>query len=246
MTTGRIHSYETFGSVDGPGVRFVVFVQGCRMRCVYCHNPDTWRIQTGQIVTPDEVLERALRYRPYWGEKGGITVSGGEPLLQIEFVTELFEKAKRAGVSTTIDTSGLPFTRESDNLARFERLMAVTDLVLLDIKHIRPDAHKKLTGFTNETILDFARYLSEKKKPVWIRHVLVPEWTDEDEALKALSGFIQTLGNVERVEVLPFHSFAEPKWEALGIPCRTRGLPPPSKERMLNAERILGYKASSL
>ena len=189
MTTGRIHSYETFGSVDGPGVRFVVFVQGCRMRCVYCHNPDTWRIQTGRIVTPDEVLERALRYRPYWGEKGGITVSGGEPL---------------------------------------------------DIKHIRPDAHKKLTGFTNETILDFARYLSDKEKPVWIRHVLVPEWTDEDEALKALSGFIKTLTNVQRVEVLPFHSFAEPKWKALGIPCRTKGLPPPSKERILNAERILG------
>ena len=242
MITGRIHSFETFGSVDGPGVRFIVFMQGCRMRCAYCHNPDTWRIETGEIWTPEAVLEKALRFRSYWGSKGGITVSGGEPLLQMDFVTELFELAKKAGVSTTLDTSAAVFSRDPEWLARFERLIAATDLVLLDLKHIDRAAHKHLTGFVNDQILDCARYLSEKGVPVWIRHVLVPEWTDDDEALKGLSAFIRTLGNVERVEVLPFHSFAEPKWEALGIRNRTKGLPAPAPERVRNAEEILGAR----
>lgn len=243
MITGRIHSFETFGSVDGPGVRFIVFMQGCRMRCAYCHNPDTWRIETGEIWTPEAVLEKALRFRPYWGSKGGITVSGGEPLLQMEFVTELFELAKKAGVSTTLDTSAAVFSRDPEWLARFERLLAATDLILLDLKHIDRAAHKHLTGFVNDQILDCARFLSEKGVPVWIRHVLVPEWTDDDEALKALSAFIRTLGNVERVEVLPFHSFAEPKWEALGIRNRTKGLPAPTPERVRNAEEILDARS---
>lgn len=243
MTTGRIHSFETFGSVDGPGVRFVVFVQGCRMRCAYCHNPDTWRIQAGEEMTADAVLARALRYRPYWGAKGGLTVSGGEPLLQLPFVTDLFEKARAAGVSTALDTSAAPFSREPKWLAGFERLLDATSLVLLDLKGIRPEAHRRLTGFSNDAILECARFLSDRGVPLWIRHVLVPGWTDDDAALSELAGFIGTLRTVERVEVLPYHGFALPKWEALGIPCRTREVEPPSADRIENARRILGAVA---
>lgn len=240
MTIGRIHSFETFGSVDGPGVRFVVFLQGCRMRCAYCHNPDTWRIEAGETLSVDEVLQRALRYRPYWGQKGGITASGGEPLLQLDFVTELFEAAHALGIRTALDTSAAPFSRDPAWLARFDRLLAVTDLVLLDIKDIRPAEHKHLTGFDNTPMLDCARYLSEKGTPLWIRHVLVPGWTDDDAALHELALFIGTLKTVERVEVLPYHAFALPKWEALGIPCRTKDVQPPTIERLENARRILG------
>lgn len=240
MTLGRIHSFETFGSVDGPGVRFVVFLQGCRMRCAYCHNPDTWRIQAGQSLTADDVLQRALRYRPYWGTKGGITASGGEPLLQLDFVTELFEAAHALGISTALDTSAAPFSRDPQWLARFDRLLSATDLVLLDLKDIRPDKHKTLTGFDNAPILDCARYLSDKSVPLWIRHVLVPGWTDDDAALQELANFIGTLKSIQRVEVLPYHTFALPKWEALGIACRTKDVPPPTIERVENARKILG------
>lgn len=174
MPLGRIHSYETFGSVDGPGVRFVVFMQGCRMRCVYCHNPDTWRIHAGEEKSAAEVLRMALRYRPYWGKEGGITVSGGEPLLQIDFLIELFELAKTEGINTTLDTCGLPFTKDPGWLVKFERLMKSTDLVMLDLKHIDPPTHKRLTGWKNDSILACAQWLSEHGKPMWIRHVLVP------------------------------------------------------------------------
>ena len=193
MTIGRIHSFETFGSVDGPGVRFVIFMQGCRMRCVYCHNPDTWRIHAGEEWTAEDVLKKALRYRPYWGTEGGITVSGGEPLMQIDFLIELFELAKKAGVNTTLDTCGLPFTTEPEWLAKFERLMASTDLVMLDLKHIAADAHKRLTGWTNDSILACAKWLSDHGKSMWIRHVLVPGWTDDDQALEELEAFIESL-----------------------------------------------------
>ncbi|MDO5530854.1 pyruvate formate-lyase-activating protein [Sutterella sp.] len=246
MTIGRIHSFETFGSVDGPGVRFVVFVQGCRMRCAYCHNPDTWRVHAGEEIEAEAVLRKALRYRTYWGTKGGITVSGGEPLLQIEFVTELFRLAKAQGVNTTLDTSGAPFSRDPEWLAKFDDLMSVTDLVMLDIKHIDTEAHRHLTGFGNENILDCARHLSDIGKAMWIRHVLVPEWTDDDAALERLAAFIRTLKTVDRVEVLPYHGFAEPKWELLRIPCRTKGLPSPTRERIANAERILGARVTDL
>ncbi|HJA81379.1 MAG TPA: pyruvate formate lyase-activating protein [Candidatus Mediterraneibacter intestinipullorum] len=236
---GFIHSMESFGSVDGPGVRFVIFLAGCPMRCQFCHNPDTWNIQVGDQKSADDILEQALRYRPYWKDGGGITVSGGEPLLQMDFMIELFQKAKEKGVNTTIDTSGVSFTREEPFFGKFNELMKYTDLLLVDIKHIDDGQHKILTGHTNENILDMARYLSEIGKPVWIRHVLVPERNDQDEYLKKLYDFIKTLNNVEKVEVLPYHTFGEYKWKELGYEYPLTGIEPPTKERIRNANEIL-------
>ena len=210
---GYVHSLESFGSVDGPGVRYVIFLTGCAMRCQFCHNPDTWDMPKGTPYTADELVKTALRYQTYWGEQGGITVSGGEPLLQIDFLTELFRKAKEQGIHTTLDTSGNPFTREEPFFEKIQELMKYTDLVMLDIKHIDDEKHKVLTGWTNENILDMAKYLDELHKPVWIRHVLVPERSDEDTALEKLHEFIEGLGNVERVEVLPYHTLGEYKWK---------------------------------
>ena len=236
---GFIHSTESFGSVDGPGVRFVIFVAGCPMRCQFCHNPDTWNMQVGEQKSADELLAQALRYRSYWKDGGGITVSGGEPLLQMDFMIELFQKAKEKGINTTIDTSGAPFTREEPFFGKFNELMKYTDLLLVDIKHIDDEQHKLLTGQTNKYILDMARYLSEIGKPVWIRHVLVPEKSDKDEYLKELYEFIKTLGNVEKVEVLPYHTFGEYKWKELGYDYPLAGIEPPTKERIKNANEIL-------
>jgi pyruvate formate lyase activating enzyme len=245
MTTnkGIVHSFETFGSVDGPGVRFVVFLQGCHMRCEFCHNPDTWSKQHEKaiVVTADELLEKAMRYSGYWGKEGGITVSGGEPLLQIDFLIEFFTKAKKKGVHTTLDTAGQPFTRNEPFFSKFEELMKVTDLVMLDIKHIDDDMHRVITGHPNSNILDLAKYLSDIDKDVWIRHVLVPTRSDNDEALKRLNSFIETLHNVKRVEVLPYHTMGAFKWEALGVEnhLEKEGILPPTKERIQNANRLL-------
>ena len=235
----RVHSVESFGSVDGPGIRFVIFLKGCAMRCQYCHNPDTWDRAGGNLRSVDDVLSQALRYRSYRGEKGGITVSGGEALLQIQPLTELFHKAKDLGINTCLDTSAQPFSRKDGRFSAFEALMKYTDLVLLDIKHIDNDAHKRLTGWENENILDCARYLSDIHKPVWIRHVLVPGINDDDESLHRLRSFIDTLSNVERVEVLPYHDLGVYKWEQLGIPYKLTDVKPPTKESVLHARKIL-------
>ena len=234
---GHIHSTESFGAADGPGVRFIVFMQGCHMRCRYCHNPDTWKMDGGDEVTADEILKRALRFKPYWGKDGGITISGGEPLLQIDFVIELFKKAKELGINTCIDTAGNPFTKEEPFFSKFEELMKYTDLLLLDLKEINPTRHKDLTGFDNSNILEMAKYLSEINKPVWIRHVLVPEHSDFDEDLDALGDFIDTLSNVDRVEILPYHTLGKFKWENLGIPYTLESISPPSAERIENAKQ---------
>lgn len=239
MVQGYVHSLESFGSVDGPGVRYVIFLAGCAMRCQFCHNPDTWNMQTGTPYTADELLEKAMRYRSYWGENGGITVSGGEPLLQIDFLIELFRKAKEQGIHTTLDTSGNPFTREEPFFGKFQELMQYTDLFLLDIKQIDDEQHKILTGCTNQNILDFARYLSDEKKPVWIRHVLVPQRSDKDEYLDRLRAFLDTLQNVERVEVLPYHTLGVYKWKELGLSYPLEGIDPPTKERIENAKEKL-------
>ena len=234
---GHIHSTESFGAADGPGVRFIVFMQGCHMRCRYCHNPDTWKMDGGDEVTADEILKRALRFKPYWGKDGGITISGGEPLLQIDFVIELFKKAKELGINTCIDTAGNPFTKEEPFFRKFEELMKYTDLLLLDLKEINPTRHKDLTGFDNSNIIEMAKYLSEINKPVWIRHVLVPEHSDFDEDLDALGDFIDTLSNVDRVEILPYHTLGKFKWENLGIPYTLESISPPSAERIENAKQ---------
>ena len=240
MTKGYIHSLESFGSVDGPGVRYIIFTTGCAMRCQFCHNPDTWIMSKGTEYTADELLNKAIKYRSYWGKEGGITVSGGEPLLQIDFLIELFEKAKEMGIHTTLDTSGNPFTREEPFFSKFERLMKSTDLILLDIKHIDDEQHKILTEQSNKNILDLARYLSDINKPVWIRHVLVPERNDKDEYLIRLREFIDTLQNVQKVEVLPYHTLGVYKWQELGYEYKLEGIEPPTKERVDNARKILG------
>ena len=236
--TGHIHSFETFGSVDGPGVRFLVFLSGCNFRCKYCHNPDTWSRPAAFEMSADEVLAKALRYREYWGADGGITVSGGEPLLQLEFLTELFEKAKAKGVSTCIDTAAGPFTREEPWFGQFRRLMEVTDLVLLDLKHIDPSAHRELTGADNANVLDCAKFLSEIGKSVWIRHVLVPGVNTDEPSLAKLGAFVKTLANVKRVEVLPYHTLGVAKWKALGLPYALDGVAAPSADEMEKARDI--------
>lgn len=236
---GYVHSLESFGSVDGPGVRYVIFLTGCAMRCQFCHNPDTWDMTTGTPYTAGELLDKACRYRSYWKSEGGITVSGGEPLLQIDFLLELFKEAKKRNIHTTLDTSGNPFTTEEPFYSKWLELMEYTDLILLDIKHIDEEQHKILTGQTNRNILDMARHLSDMRKPVWIRHVLVPERNDKDEYLHQLADFIHTLKNVERVEVLPYHTLGVFKWEQLGIDYPLKGIHPPAQERVRNAEEIL-------
>ena len=237
---GKIHSVESFGSVDGPGVRYIVFLQGCHMRCKYCHNPETWAMEGGEELTAKEVFDKAYRYRNYWKKNGGITVSGGEALLQIDFVIALFKLAKEKGVHTTLDTSGNPFTREEPFFSKFNELMQYTDLILLDIKHIDEKEHIRLTGHTNKNILDLATYLSDIKKPVWIRHVLVPKRSDKDEYLDRLHEFILTLHNVERVEILPYHTLGAYKWKELGMEYPLEGIDPPTAERVENARKRLG------
>lgn len=239
---GYVHSVESFGAADGPGVRYIIFLQGCHMRCRYCHNPDTWKCQdeTAKLYTADELLDKAERCRPYWKDNGGITVSGGEALVQIDFLLDLFKKAKARGINTCLDTSGNPYTREEPFFSKFEELMKYTDTILLDIKHIDNEKHKELTGQPNENILDLARYLSDIGLPVWIRHVLVPNYTDIDEYLYKLREFIDTLNNVEKVEVLPYHTLGLFKWEKLGIKNTLTDINPPDQDRILNAKKILG------
>ena len=217
MMKGKIHSFETFGSVDGPGVRFLVFLSGCPFRCRYCHNPDTWARPAAMEMDADEVLRKALRYREYWGARGGITVSGGEPLGQLDFLIELFERARAQGVNTCVDTAAGPFTRAQPWLGRFRRLLELTDLVLLDLKHLDAAAHRELTGADNANVLDCARFLAETGQDVWIRHVLVPGVTDDEDHLRRLGAFIVALGNVRKLEVLPYHRLGMPKWAALGL-----------------------------
>ena len=239
MTKGFVHSVESFGSVDGPGIRFLIFLQGCPMRCQFCHNPDSWKTGIGEERTADELLDQAERFRAYWGNNGGITVSGGEALLQIDFLLELFEKAKQRGIGTCLDTSAQLFTRKSPFFEKFERLMELTDTVLLDIKHIDDEEHRKLTRHSNANILDCARYLSEIDKPVWIRHVLIPGITDKDEYLVRLRDFLSTLHNIERIEVLPYHTLGVYKYEKLGIDYPLKDVQPPEAERVANANDIL-------
>ena len=239
MTKGFVHCVESFGSVDGPGIRFLIFLQGCPMRCQFCHNPDSWKTGIGEERTADELLDQAERFRAYWGDNGGITVRGGEALLQIDFLLELFEKAKQRGIGTCLDTSAQLFTRKSPFFEKFERLMELTDTVLLDIKHIDDEEHRKLTRHSNANILDCARYLSEIDKPVWIRHVLIPGITDKDEYLVRLRDFLSTLHNIERIEVLPYHTLGVYKYEKLAIDYRLKDVQPPAAERVANANDIL-------
>lgn len=253
---GNIHSIETCGTVDGPGVRFVVFMQGCPMRCLYCHNPDTWAIYSNPLplgegavvneyanctiagegikqLTVSQILEKYDGVKEFC--KGGITVTGGEPLLQTDFVIELFKKAKEKNIHTCLDTSGIMF----EDGKKYDELIKYTDLVLLDIKHINDEEHKKLTGHSNKNILEFARYLSDKKVPVWIRHVVVPGITLNEKYLRELGKFLKTLKNVQALDVLPYHDMAVKKYESLGMDYPLKNIKPLSKEDTIKARDII-------
>lgn len=240
---GRVHSIESFGSADGPGVRYLVFLQGCPMRCRYCHNPDTWDANKGELMDVAAILDKAENYRSYWGPQGGITVSGGEALMQIDFLIELFSEAHKRNINTCLDSSLAPFTREEPFFAKFNQLLEVTDLIIADIKHIDPEMHKKLTGRSNENILDCLRYLSEVGQPIWIRQVLVDGYTDNDDYLRQTRAFIETLSNVERIEVLPYHTLGTFKYDELGIPYSLKDVEPPPPERTAQAQDILRGQA---
>ena len=246
-TKGKIHSIETFGLVDGPGVRYVLFLQGCHMRCQFCHNPETWTLEVGNGVgvgefTPEEALKKALRYKPYWGKDGGITISGGEPLLQIDFVTEFFRLAKQKGIHPTLDTSGNSFQNAPEYLEKFDKLLEVTDLFMLDIKEIDEEKHKKLTGHSNANILAMGDYISSHGTEMWVRHVLVPDLTDDEEGLHLLRMKIDEWDTVSKVEILPYHTLGLFKWKNLGIAYPLEGVRTPTKEEVEKAEKILGIE----
>lgn len=236
---GYIHQLESFGCADGPGSRFIIFFAGCPLRCLYCHNPDTWNMLDGKKYTVDQLLSEAEGCRSYWGKKGGITVSGGEPLAQIDFLLELFTEAKKRNINTCIDTAGGPFRKDGEWFEKFQKLMEVTDILLMDIKHIDDEEHKKLTGVERDNIVEMFRYLDEIKKPIWIRHVLVPGITDKDEYLIRTRDFIRTLSNVQRVEILPYHGLGAMKYKDLGIDYVLKDLESPTAERVANAKTIL-------
>ena len=212
--TGKIHSIESFGTVDGPGIRFVVFFQGCPMRCLYCHNPDTWEFGDGMNMTADELLSQFARNQSFY-RRGGITATGGEPMAQLPFLTELFTKAKQREIHTCLDTSGICF--DPNVPERMEALVHVTDLVMLDIKHIDEKQHIALTGHSNRNILAFAEYLSAEDVPLWIRHVIVPGWTDCAEEQQALGYFLGGLKTVKALDCLPYHTMGIRKYESLGL-----------------------------
>ncbi len=237
--SGKIHSKESFGTVDGPGIRYVLFMQGCPMRCLYCHNPDTWEIGKGEEISAEEVIAEMKKNIAFY-KKGGITVTGGEPLLQVEFLTELFTLAKKEGIHTCIDTSGITYSETNENCKNsLGKLLSLTDLVMLDIKHIDPEMHKKLTSRSNESVIAFARYLEEKKIPVWIRHVIVEGYTDDPEYLRELGRFIGTLKNVEALDVLPYHSMGEAKYKELGMPYPLEGMKALPKSEAITAKSYI-------
>ena len=236
---GFIHSTESFGTVDGPGVRFVVFLQGCPMRCQYCHNPDTWQMNTGSVRSTESLLREYERNAAFYS-KGGITVTGGEALMQLDFVLELFQMAKKKNIHTCLDTSGVTYRPgESGYNQKLDALMEVTDLVLLDLKHIDPEGHKILTGHDNTGILAFARYLEEKQVDVWIRHVVVPGITDDPVLLTRLGTFLGTLSNVKALDVLPYHIMGIVKYEQLGMAYPLDGVPPATREQAAQAKKTI-------
>ena len=246
--TGYIHSKESFGTVDGPGIRYVLFMQGCPLRCIYCHNPDTWEIGKGEKITPEEVLEEFNKNRSFYS-KGGITVTGGEPLLQVDFLTELFKKAKAENVHTCIDTSGI--TYNTDNPAymqKLDELMKYTDLVMLDIKHIDPESHKKLTSKDNSRVLDFAKYLETKKIPLWVRHIIIEGYTDNAEDLRKLGEFIGKLKNLKALDVLPYHTMGVNKYKEMGISYPLEGMEALPMEKAVEAKKYIleGVKKTRL
>lgn len=241
MIKGRIHSFENFGTVDGPGIRFVVFMQGCPLRCVYCHNPDTWDLKGGSLFTPTEVLEKAKKFIPYFkSSSGGVTVSGGEPLLQVEFVTELFRLCKENGISTALDTSGFSPCLKEGNKSKINQLFEFTDLVLLDIKHMDINKHKEITGSESQYGFEFANLSISANVDLWIRYVIVPGLTDDAGTLKKFGKYIKDLGRVQKVEFLPFHKLGAYKWNSLNLEFSLKDCPEASESDIERAYSLSG------
>ena len=237
---GRIHSLESFGTVDGPGTRFVVFVQGCPMRCAYCHNPDTWDLSGGTLMEPSYIIEQYEKNQAFYANGGGLTVTGGEPLMQVDFLIDLFTLAKERGIHTCIDSSGISFNPENGPLmAKYDKLMTLTDLVMLDIKHIDPEKHRELTMQPNENILKFVAYLDEKHVDMWIRHVVVPGITDDEKYLFDLGYFIGQFDNLKALDVLPYHTMGEKKYQSLGMEYKLKGVPAMDKDKLLDKKKAI-------
>lgn len=233
---GKIHSFETFGTVDGPGIRFVIFLKGCPLRCKYCHNRDAWSDEGAKLYTVDEVMLEVRKYRNFISSSnGGITVSGGEALMQPEFLKQLFLKCREEGIHTAVDTSGYV------NVEEVKEVMELTDLVLLDLKQADPDRHRELTGVNNDKIKLFTQYLCDINKPVWIRYVLVPGYTDDEADLLSAHLYLKKFKNIEKVEVLPYHKMGKAKWDSLNVAYPLEGVPEPSNEAVEKAKNILSY-----
>ncbi|ONI37864.1 pyruvate formate-lyase 1-activating enzyme [Candidatus Epulonipiscium fishelsonii] len=230
---GRVHSIETCGTVDGPGIRFILFMQGCPLRCQYCHNPDTWESNGGEEMDTEELIKEIVKYKPYMASSGGgITISGGEPFLQLEFVTDLLKKCKKQGINTAVDTSGFI------SIEKVKPALDYLDLVLLDIKSFNPEIYKDLTGVPIDPTLKFAQYLNERNIPVWIRYVLVPNITDNLQDIENLAQFLTTLENVERIDILPFHKMGEFKWEELGYDYKLKDTLEPTQKSISDTQNV--------
>ncbi len=239
MTKGRIHSLESMGTVDGPGLRFVVFLQGCPMRCAYCHNPDTWAMNAGTLMEPAEIIAQLEHNRSFY-KNGGITVTGGEPLLQIDFLIDLFTLAKERDIHTCIDTSGITYKPgNTAYIEKLDKLMTLTDLVMLDIKHIDPEKHLELTAQPNDGILAFVQYLSDKDIPMWIRHVVVPGITDDENYLYQLGQFIAPFHNLKVLDILPYHTMGTVKYEKLNMEYKLKDVPAMPKDKAVELKKIV-------
>lgn len=240
---GKIHSFESMGAVDGPGLRFVIFLQGCVMRCAYCHNPDSWDFGGGKEYSVKDCVKEILKYKSYYGANGGVTVSGGEPLCQIDFVIELFSRLKELNINTCLDTSGIIYNKDNTSLVKkFDQLIKLTDLFLLDIKHIDDTKHIWLTTQSNKNILEFAKYLDLHDKKMWIRYVLVPGVNNDKNTLNQTRNFIDSLTNVEKVEILPYHTYGKYKYDDLKIEYRLKDTQEPTENDIQLATKILCEK----
>ncbi len=231
----KIHSIESFGTVDGPGIRFVLFLQGCHLKCKYCHNRDTWDMNCGKYESLENIFNKIIRYKNYIYPNGGVTVTGGEPLLQVKFLIELFKKLKEENIHTCIDTSGMVALTDD-----VKKLLSLTDLVLLDIKQINSEKCKNLVGFNNDKELAFAQYLSDNNIHMWIRQVLVPGYTDDEQDLLKLKDFISSLNTVDKIEILPYHDMGRYKWEKLGLKYELDGVRIANDDDVNRAKKLLG------
>ena len=236
MITGRIHSIESMGLVDGPGIRTVVFLQGCNMRCLYCHNADTWQPDGGKTMTPKQMLEMLIRYKTYYRSSGGgVTFSGGEPLLQKEFLLECLKLCREAGIHTCIDTSG-------HGVGGYEEILEYTDLILYDVKQLTPDAYRDMTGVSMEETQKFLQAAQDAEVPIWIRHVVVPGLTDGEAHIRALAEYCSGIRNVERIELLPYHLLGVNKYEVMGIPYPLEGVPAMNEAIVKKYQSLLDEK----